>query len=173
MPAHTQVCTNCLPVKLPLGSQARHSAIGWNRRKEVCVTGRLGSAQLVRISNRYVKAATVACSDARGTLPEAQMSDSEHILRLFKGLGISDNDQIHVKSLAELEEHLTRWLETEGTSMTSFKKLLRNHAICLGNFTAYHNQKALKIALRSNPALIVSRKKAKRYKLVKQCLTIL
>lgn len=101
------------------------------------------------------------------------MADNEQILRLFKGLDISDEDQIHVTTLAELEEHLAIWLETEGTSMTSFKKLLHSHAICLGNFTAYHSQKALKTALRSDAALIVPRKKAKKYKLVKYCLTVL
>ena len=102
----------------------------------------------------------------------AQMTGSEQVLRLFKGLSISDTDHFHVTSLAELEQQLQDWMETEATSMTSFKKLLRDHAICLGNFTAYHSQKALKQALRADPALIVSRKKAKKYKLVKQCLTV-
>ena len=101
------------------------------------------------------------------------MSKSDDVLPLFKGLSISDDEQMHVTSLAELEQQLQSWLESEGTSMTSFKKLLRKHAICLGNFTAYHSQKALKQALRTDPDLIVSKKKAKKYKLVKQCLVVL
>ena len=101
------------------------------------------------------------------------MSENEQVLRLFKGLSINNDAQFHVTSLAELENQLQNWLETENTSMRSFKKLLRDYAICLGNFTAYHSQKDLKNALRSDPALIVSRRKVKKYKLVKQCLTVL
>lgn len=100
-------------------------------------------------------------------------SDSEKVLRLFEGLSITESgaDHIHVTSLEELEQHLQDWFESEGMSMKTFKKLLREYAICLGNFTAYHSQKALKHALRADPDLIVSRKEAKKYKLVKQCLT--
>ena len=130
-----------------------------------------GSAELDLISKRCTKVQLLLILAHAVHRLKAQMSDNEQILRLFKGLGISDEDRIHVTTLAELEAHLESWLETEGTSMTSFKKLLHNHAICLGNFTAYHNQKALKTALRSNRALIVPREKAKKYKLVKHCLT--
>ena len=134
----------------------------------------LDSAQLILSGNRSANRAAVAGSSVRGTYSEAQMSESDQVLRLFKGLSISgDDDQMHVTSLAELEQQLQSWLGTAGTSMTSFKKLLRKHAICLGNFTAYHSQKSLKQALRTDPALIVSKKKAKKYKLVKQCLTVL
>ncbi|KAL3161578.1 hypothetical protein ABBQ32_010440 [Trebouxia sp. C0010 RCD-2024] len=100
-------------------------------------------------------------------------SDSEQILRLFNGLSVteSDTDHIHNKSLAELENHLQQWFDSEMMSMTAFKKLMRDHAICLGNFTAYHSQKALKQALREDPSLIVSKNKAKKYKLVRRCLT--
>lgn len=154
---------------------AHPSAVVWHRRK-VDFVGRLDSAQLIPSSNCKRSANCAAVTGSGVSSPgayEAQMSDSDQVLRLFKGLSITDDEQIHVTNLAELEQHLQNWLATEGTSMIGFKKLLRNHAICLGNFTAYHSQKALKQALRTDPSLIVSRKKAKKYKLVKQCLTIL
>ncbi|KAL3160323.1 hypothetical protein ABBQ38_009712 [Trebouxia sp. C0009 RCD-2024] len=100
-------------------------------------------------------------------------SNSEQVLRLFERLSVADSDADHlqVRSLAELEKHLQIWFESGVMSMTTFKKQLRDHAICLGNFTAYHSQQALKHALRTDRDLIVSRKKAKKYKFVKQCLT--
>ena len=159
---------------LPLVSlHTRASAVVRHRRKIFAFARRLDSAQLILSGNckRSAICAAVAGSSVRGTHSEAQMSKSDDVLRLFKGLSISDDDQMHVTNLAKLEQQLQIWLGTEGTSMTSFKKLLREHAICLGNFTAYHSQKALKQALRTDPALIVSKKKAKKYQLVKQCLT--
>jgi hypothetical protein len=101
------------------------------------------------------------------------VDDSESVLRLFEDLTISSVADGRIVSLSELDRQLQDWYEQEGISMKKFKDLLRTHAICLGDCQAYHSQEALKRALRADPSKIISRQKAKQYKFVKQCLTIL
>ena len=103
----------------------------------------------------------------------AAFDESEQILNLFEGLSISSGKSGGATSLPELDRHLQQWHEREGISMTKFKEVIRQEAICLGNMKAYQNQNALKEALRADQSKIVSRKKAKQYKYVRQCLTIL
>ena len=99
--------------------------------------------------------------------------ETELVLRLFEGLSIRDVAGGRSVSLAELDRQLQEWHEQEGISMNKFKEIIRAHAICLGDCKAYHSQKALKQALQADPSKIVSKRKAKRYKFVKKCLTIL
>lgn len=101
------------------------------------------------------------------------VDDSESVLRLFEDLTISSVADGRIVSLSELDRQLQDWYEQEGISMKKFKGLLRTHAICLGDCQAYHSQAALKQGLRADPSKIISRQKAKQYKFVKQCLTIL
>ena len=99
--------------------------------------------------------------------------DSESVLRMFQDLSLSGVSEGRIVSLSELDRQIREWYEQEGVSMKKFKEVIRTHAICLGDCKAYHGQKALKQALRADPSKIISREKAKRYKFVKQCLTIL
>ena len=108
-----------------------------------------------------------------GATKDADDSERLSVLRLFEDLSISSVADGHIVSLSELDRQLQNWYEQEGISMKKCKDLLRTHAICLGDCQAYHSQEALKQALRADPSKIISRKKAKQYKFVKKCLTIL
>lgn len=114
---------------------------------------------------------------ARAGQPHAaadDRDDSESVLRLFEGLSLSgEGDEGGICSLAELDRQLREWYEQEGISKKKFKKLIRSHAICLGDCKPYHSQKALKQALRADRSKIIPRDKAKSYEFVKLCLTIL
>lgn len=75
--------------------------------------------------------------------------------------------------LAMLNEDLKQWYEVEGLSMTKFKQVVQDSAICLSDLKHYHSRKALRRALKEDPSKIVPRAHAKQFKYVKMCLVIL
>eukprot|EP01083_Nonionella_stella_P234628 825790_1 len=72
--------------------------------------------------------------------------------------------------LDDLNRQLKILAETKGLSMNKIRAIMRKKAICLRNGKQYKNTHALRAALRNNYRLIVSAKKAKKYKYVKFCL---
>jgi hypothetical protein len=72
--------------------------------------------------------------------------------------------------LKAIEEMLEALHEETGTSMTKFKKWIKNRGICLRNCKEYGSQTALRLVLLHNEKLIVPKEQAKAYKHVKVCL---
>ncbi len=156
---------------LKFGLQSQHAAlqlISFGRQPSACCAVR----QFHRTSMARSRGARAADATSQYATTK-DVDDSESVLRLFEGLAISSVADGRIVSLSELDRQLQEWYEQEEISMTKFKDLLRTHAICLGDCQAYHSQKALKQALRADPSKIIARHKAKQYKFVKQCLTML
>lgn len=98
------------------------------------------------------------------------------ILSRIRGLSISSAAQPGLKSrswLSKLNQNLEQWHEEEGMSMTTFKKVVKEHAICLSDLKVYGSRGALQRALRLDPSKRVRLAQAKQYKYVKICLVTL
>ena len=72
--------------------------------------------------------------------------------------------------LSVIEDMLEALHEELGTSMTKFKKWIKEKGICLRNCKEYGSEAALRLVLQHNKKLIVPRQQAKEYKHVKMCL---
>ncbi|GBF90462.1 hypothetical protein Rsub_03458 [Raphidocelis subcapitata] len=69
-----------------------------------------------------------------------------------------------------LEAALQELFEKLGVSKTKFKKMLKSKGVCLRNAVVYGSFFELRLALLSEPELIVKCKQAKKYPFVKMCL---
>eukprot|EP00386_Alphamonas_edax_P005690 GDKI01018498.1.p1 GENE.GDKI01018498.1~~GDKI01018498.1.p1 ORF type:complete len:101 (+),score=42.21 GDKI01018498.1:1-303(+) len=75
--------------------------------------------------------------------------------------------------LDELEERLVEAKEEMGISMKKFSDVVKNKGVCLKNCRKYGSISDLRIELRMEKKLIVSKYAAKEFKHVKQCLIFL
>lgn len=104
-----------------------------------------------------------------GTAP----STSEDYRSVLEAVTASRTSKKKSHTLAALDDELRKLHELKGTSFGSFKKEIKHRGICLSNCREYGSARALAEALRNNRKLIVSRKDAKEFKYVKQCLVSL
>lgn len=109
------------------------------------------------------------------TADRAQVDpELDDILNRIKTLSITQKSgSRRLDWLAQLDQNLEQWHEEEGMSITKFKQVVKDMAICLSDLTQYPSQTALKHALRKDPSKIVRLAQAKQFKYVKICLVTL
>ena len=110
------------------------------------------------------------------TETDDEEDEVEAILHRIRGLSISSAEKSGLKGrswLSKLNENLAQWHEEEGMSMTKFKQVVRDHAICLSDLKEYGNRRVLQQVLRQDPSKRVRLAQAKQYKYVEICLVSL